>query len=190
MKKFVGILMVLFAITTFRGYTQEASTELDNDVGIFLHVKCSNENIRKLAEGHIAKELKSLDGVRMAFTSLGEIVILAENTPITHCIQLLILEADRLGMGKTGEMAISTVHIEYIDASPELTSILKTHLSSKAYTSVAKELAGKKWLQPLEIYRYHHLKVGHKRDLQSICKKIIADFDKQTFQSYAKGNSL
>ncbi len=185
MKKFIGIMIALFIIMTFSGYTQQE--KLDNtDVGIFLHVSCSNENMKKLIEGHIAKELKNLEGVRMALTSLGEILIAPASMPLTHCIQLLVAEADRLGIGKTGEIAVSAVHIEYIDPSSELTSILKARLSPKTYTAIANDLAGKKWLQPLEIYRYHYIRVGHKRDLQSICKKIVTDFDKNTFHSSRK----
>ncbi len=152
------------------------------DVGIFLHVKCSNENLKKLIEKHIDQELRSVKGVRMVLTSLGEILIASENMPFTHCMQLLVSEADRLGIGKTGEIAISVVHIEYIDPAPELTSILKDRLLPQTYNAVANDLVGKKWLLPIEVYRYHYLRLGHKRDLQSICKKIVTDFDKQTFQ--------
>lgn len=152
------------------------------DVGIFLHVKCSNENLKKLIEKHIDQELRSVKGVRAVLTSLGEILIASEKMPVTHCMQLLVSEADRLGIGKTGEIAISVVHIEYIDPAPELTSILKDRLSPQTYNAVANDLVGKKWLLPIEVYRYHYLRLGHKRDLQSICKKIVTDFDKQTFQ--------
>ncbi len=184
MKKFVGILITLFIIMTFSGYTKQETPDVK--IGIFADVRCNDKNMKILIERYISKELKSLDGVHLGLTSLGEIVLFAENLSITHYLHILAVEAERIGIGKTGEIAVSAAYTEIIDPASELAPVLQSRLSPKTYSDVSKDLAGKKWLLSLEVMRGHFLKLGHKRDLENICKKIVNNFDETTFHSSRK----
>ena len=171
MKKFVGILMVLFVITTFRGYTEQQTLPETNRFKVLVAVECDDENTKTLIESYINRELRSL----------GDVLIASQDMFPTHRLQIIAIELTKgVTKHKTGGIAISTTCIESILSIHD--PVIAGHLSSETRKIIAKNIVenmktDKTWWAPINIYRDGFLNVGDIDQLSDHCKSLVATFD-------------
>ncbi len=69
MKKFVGILIILFIIMTFTGYTQQA-VSANAKFNVVVSIVCNNEHTKTMIESYINRELRNLGDVLIDSSNL------------------------------------------------------------------------------------------------------------------------
>ena len=184
MKKFVGILITLFVIMTFPGYTQQVKT-IPNNIKFIVstQIKCDDENTKQWISSYIKRELRSLGDV-IIFDEMNNNSTNLEAIDKLYKLELIAIELIK-GNNKTGGIVISVVHAKYIPSladpffadtlSPEMRQAIANHLADRA-------AADKKVF--LNLYRLLNstLHTGNKTDLSNICKDIVTAFDITTLQ--------
>ncbi len=186
MKKFVGILITLFIIMTFSGYTQQeepdldkALTDLDNiKYKVYVDITCDDKNTKTLVKSHIHRELRSLGDVQIV-TSL-------DMTDMTASYGLNIVASElknKLTGQKFEAIAISVVTVKYL-TSP-LDPMISGDLSKETLETILKDIIekmsnGEKSNVCIPVHHSTYLEAGQ---LPTVCKNAVANFDVDILQT-------
>ena len=187
MKIFVGIVMTLFICMTFRGYTQQTvAPQREIKYVVAVDIQCDDENTKQWIKSYINRELRSL----------GDVVVSGEKTPDIliydikyYNLGLIVIELTMQNI-KTGQIAISAVHLEFIQTildpmfagtiSPEMHESIRFHLAERGASN--KNIF-------LDMYRFRcaDLQISKKDKLSELCKRIVTNFDIKTLQVAREG---
>ena len=176
MKNFVGIVMTLFICMTFRGYTQQVESKRYSFKVKVQIEGCKDGDTKTLIESYINRELRDL----------GDVLIASQSMIPTHYLNIIAIELTKgVEEYKTGAIAISITHVEYITSL--CNPVVSGHLSHETIKVIADNninniLADKKWNASIHLYRGSYLQVGNTNQLSDICKSIVANFDIKTLQ--------